>query len=101
MAKNSAPMALYMAVTPDKYELPLAIADSKAELARICNEEPSTISRKLRRAGNPTTDGPCRFVEVPIDTSDWQEIRASCRQAILDEVARLRALNQKSSQKNN
>ena len=54
-------MTLYMAVTPDKYELPMLIAESKAEPARmsgmprstVCNEiggrRSRRVGRKLRR----------------------------------------------------
>ena len=54
-------MTLYMAVTPDKYELPMLIAESKAELARLTGMHRSTVcnaingrkrkseSRKLRK----------------------------------------------------
>lgn len=42
-------MTLYMAVTPDKYELPMLIAESKAELARMTGMQflwdiPSAVS---------------------------------------------------------
>lgn len=36
-------MALYMVVTQDKYELPLAVADSPAELARMLGVKSSVI----------------------------------------------------------
>lgn len=37
-------MILYMRVTEDEYELPLAVADTVGELARICNDKPNNIS---------------------------------------------------------
>ena len=37
------PMYLYMKVTRDKYELPVAIADSAAELARILGVKVQTV----------------------------------------------------------
>ena len=49
-------MTLYMAVTPDKYELPMMIAESKAELARMTGMHRSTVcnaikGRRSRREG--------------------------------------------------
>lgn len=42
-------MTLYMKVTRDKYELPLIVADSKAELARRCGVQPSTIAHSTNK----------------------------------------------------
>lgn len=36
-------MTLYMRVTSDKYELPIAVADSKRELAEMQGLTPSTV----------------------------------------------------------
>ena len=36
-------MRIWMEVTNDKYELPLKIADSGAELARMCGLHPDTL----------------------------------------------------------
>ena len=57
---------LYMKVTRDKYELPLAIADSPSELARIlglrnANKISSAISHAIRE-GRKTI-----YVKVVID----------------------------------
>ena len=66
-------MTLYMAVTPDKYELPMLIAESKAELARMAGMHITTVcnaingrkrkseSRKLRK------DVRCLFVTVEVE----------------------------------
>lgn len=35
---------LYMATTKDKYELPIAVADSVSELADMLNMKPTTLS---------------------------------------------------------
>ena len=40
---------LYLLVTTDKYELPLAVADSKEELAQIAGVSVGTISAILSR----------------------------------------------------
>ena len=46
-------MTLYMAVTPDKYELPMLIAESKAELARLsgCTGRPCATRSMGGEAG--------------------------------------------------
>ena len=41
--------ALYLAVTADKLELPIAVADSKAELARMLHISKAAISQRLAR----------------------------------------------------
>lgn len=43
---------LYVATTKDKYELPIAVADSVAELAEILGMRPETISFYLS-SGRP------------------------------------------------
>jgi len=40
-------MKLYLKVTRDKYELPVAVADTQAELARMCGVSPSSIASAL------------------------------------------------------
>lgn len=41
-------MKIIMAVTNDRYELPVAVADSQAELARMQHMSESEVSLKLR-----------------------------------------------------
>lgn len=40
---------LYMKITRDEYELPVAVADSVIELAKMLGVKPNTISRSLSR----------------------------------------------------
>ncbi|MBQ8429096.1 MAG: hypothetical protein IJX30_03255 [Clostridia bacterium] len=42
-------MKLYLKVTGDLYELPLAVADSVEELARMCGVSESTIYSSVYR----------------------------------------------------
>lgn len=53
---------VYMMVTTDKYSLPLAIADSVGELAKIVGVSPETISHELESKKKYP-----RYVEVWID----------------------------------
>lgn len=41
---------VYMKITRDEYELPLAIANSAAELARILGLKPKTVINSMSRA---------------------------------------------------
>lgn len=43
---------VYMKVTKDKYRLPLAIADSAEELARICNVSKGCIFSSISHGKN-------------------------------------------------
>lgn len=38
---------IYLLVTKDEFELPLAVADSVYELARICGVTPSTVMHSV------------------------------------------------------
>lgn len=40
-------MKLYLCVTRDKYELPLAVADSLSELARMCGVTTSAVASAI------------------------------------------------------
>lgn len=55
---------LFLKVTKDKYELPLAVADSQRELARMLGIHQSTIARSLIRAKKGSRT---EFREVEID----------------------------------
>ena len=58
-------MTLYMKVTRDKYELPVAVADTKAELARIVGVSLSAISHSLHGPGTRKA-----YVEVEVEDED-------------------------------
>ena len=60
-------MTLYMKVTRDKYELPVAVAETKAELARmlgIKRENVRTAFSHAKKFKNPT------YVVVEVDDED-------------------------------
>ena len=48
---------LWMAVTADEYEHPIAIADSSTELAEMLGINPSTIRTNLQRGKNGAVSG--------------------------------------------
>lgn len=50
-------MKIYIATTPDEYELPLFVADSAAELARMCGYNPQHIYVAINNQKRPTKTG--------------------------------------------
>ena len=48
---------MWMAVTADEYEYPIAIADSSTELAEMLGISPSTIRTNLHRRKNGAVSG--------------------------------------------
>lgn len=63
---------LIMAVTADKYELPLAVADTLAEMGQYLGLSESAVSHAISRA-NVTQKrklGRCKIIRVDIDEED-------------------------------
>lgn len=52
---------IWMEVTPDKYELPVAVADSLSALAKLLGVSPSAISHSVHKFGDR---GKYRRVEI-------------------------------------
>lgn len=59
-------MKVYMEVTKDEYELPVAIADSQTELAKMVGVRPSTVSISCDRRKKSKTGRRYRFICVEI-----------------------------------
>ena len=57
--------AVYMMVTQDKYELPLAVADTVAELARLTGQKRNTIASAMSHAKKKGFSS--RYKKVVID----------------------------------
>lgn len=62
------PCYIYLLVTPDRYELPLAVADGLMELSRITGIAATTLSHSVNRAERGRkrrcNNGRKRLVEV-------------------------------------
>ena len=56
-------MTLFMKVTRDRYELPLAVARTQAELARIVGVDESAVSKGLRNENSA-------YKKVEVDDED-------------------------------
>lgn len=52
---------LYIMVTSDEYELPMAVADSQAELVKMTGVDPSGLSKSLKR------DGWSKYQKIPVN----------------------------------
>lgn len=57
-------MNVYMEITKDEYELPLAIGNTIEELARIVKMKPNNIACEIYRA--KTKKSKARFIRVDI-----------------------------------
>lgn len=60
--------AVYMMVTKDELELPMAIANSVSELAKMVGTTSNVILCQISRAKK--TGRRCRFVKVTIDEDE-------------------------------
>lgn len=58
-------MTIVMLVTTDKYELPLIVADSIAELAREIGRTPTDLYSAMSRARK--RGGRCKYVRVEVE----------------------------------
>lgn len=55
-------MTLYLKITKDRYELPMAVADSKAELADMLGVDRTSVYRALKRH-----EGESMYIAVEVE----------------------------------
>jgi hypothetical protein len=70
---------VYMEVSQDRFELPVTVADSVAELARITGTSANTISATISRAAAEGV--PCKYVVVEIDDTDDDDTAITAKRA--------------------
>lgn len=58
-------MTVWMEITLDKYELPVAVAMTRVELARLVGVEPETISEQICRYRKHGMK--CKYIKVEIE----------------------------------
>lgn len=58
---------IYMAVTRDELSLPLAVADSRKELAKMLGVAPNTISKEIRRGEKGMRSG---YIKIEVGDND-------------------------------
>lgn len=59
-------MTLYMAVTPDKFELPIAVESTVFDLAEMYGTTPATVLTSISRNKSGKRRG-AKFVRVEVD----------------------------------
>lgn len=59
-------LKIYMAVTPDKYELPLYVADNTRELANVFNTSDGNVKSCISKGKSGTTNG-YKFIRVEVE----------------------------------
>ena len=64
--KGEKEMTLYMAVTSDRFELPIVVETSLQMLSEKCHVSPSTILTSIRRKQSGKQRG-CKFLRVEVD----------------------------------
>ena len=62
-------MFVYMEITRDKYELPVAISDNLTEFSKMVNASKGTISSAIYHANVVKYKRP-RFIKIEIDETD-------------------------------
>ena len=60
---------LYMAVTADKYELPIAVCSNIHDLARIFGIKPQSVSESISRK-RPGKKTGVKFIRIEVDEND-------------------------------
>ena len=58
-------MTIFMRVTDDEFELPVAVADSKSELARLVGVDPSSVWHALHHGWKKSS-----YVAVEVDDDE-------------------------------
>ena len=80
-------MTLYMAVTPDEYELPIFVESNIEKLSKLTGSHPSSIrsmasrnNRGLTKWGDRTVYK-CELYQYQMDrhTSDWKPSYVACK----------------------
>lgn len=62
-------MEVWMEISQDRYELPVAVANTATDLARICGVKPSTVRSSASRAERGRECGRfCRFRRVRLES---------------------------------
>ena len=69
-------MVLYVAVTNDRYELPIAVAETQTELAIMVGVDISTICKQIKRRAAGEKERPrkkCRMKFYKVDCEEKED----------------------------
>lgn len=67
-------MKLYMGVTPDKYELPLFVADSLKELSKMSGFDYDSIRHRISKRSSGRNKG-VKFIKITIEEEEWYKVK--------------------------
>ena len=68
-------MKLYMGVTPDKYELPLFVADSLKELSKMSGFDYDSVRHLISKRSSGKNKG-IKFIKITIDeVEEWHKVK--------------------------
>ena len=65
-------MKLYMGVTPDKYELPLFVADSLKELSKMSGFDYDSIRHRISKKSSGRNKG-IKFIRIEFEEKDIEK----------------------------
>lgn len=65
-------MKLYLGVTPDKYELPLFVADSLKELSKMSGFDYDSIRHRISKNSSGRNKG-IKFIRIELEEKDIEK----------------------------
>jgi len=70
MTKSKSPRRMYMAITIDKYELPIAIFENIREVSAFANRSKSAIWAAIARKSIDRKKR-CRYISINLEELEW------------------------------
>lgn len=67
-------MKLYLGVTPDKYELPLFVADSLKELSKMSGFDYDSVRHLISKRSSGKNKG-IKFIKITIEEEEWHKAK--------------------------
>lgn len=67
-------MKLYLGVTPDKYELPLFVADSLKELSKMSGFDYDSVRHLISKRSSGKNKG-IKFTKITLEEEEWHEVK--------------------------
>ena len=67
-------MKLYMGVTPDKYELPLFVADSLKELSKMSGFDYDSVRHLISKRSSGKNKG-IKFLKITLEEEEWHKVK--------------------------
>lgn len=67
-------MKIYMGVTPDKYELPIFVADSLKELAEMSGFDYDSVRHLISKRSSGKNKG-IKFIKITLEEEEWHKVK--------------------------